>query len=83
MLSYHIFVAKRQATAFFNKILDTLLHAQQVMPPNEYICDVLMVHILALYGNSLYLRNMFKQLKIFNGSRREKAWSKSSRSAET
>ena len=31
------FAAKRQATSLFNKILDTLLHAQQVMPPNDYI----------------------------------------------
>ena len=32
-----------------------LLHAQKVMPPNDYICDVLMVRTLALLGNSLYL----------------------------
>ena len=45
---HHIFIAKRQATSLFNKILDTLLHAQQVMPPDDYICDGLMVRTLAL-----------------------------------
>ena len=43
-----VFYAKRQATSLFNKILDTLLHAKNVMPPYDYICDVLMVPILAL-----------------------------------
>ena len=32
-----------------------LLHAQQDMPPNDYICDVLLVQTLVLYGNYLYL----------------------------
>ena len=35
------FVAKQQATLLSIKDLDMLLHAQQVMPPNDYICDVL------------------------------------------
>ena len=48
LLQYHIFGAKLHSTSLFNKILDTLLHAQQVMLPNDYICDVLMVQILAL-----------------------------------
>ena len=34
------FIAKQQATPHFFKILDMLLHAQQVMPPYGYICDV-------------------------------------------
>ena len=33
----------------------SLLHAQQVMPPNDYICDDLLVRTLVLKGNSLYL----------------------------
>ena len=48
LLQYHIFVAKRQATSLFNKIFDTLLHVRQIMPPNDYICDVLMARTLAL-----------------------------------
>ena len=32
-----------------------LLHAQQVMPPYGYICDVKVVQTLILKGNSLYL----------------------------
>ena len=55
LLKYHISTAKQQSTSLFNKILDTLLDAQQFMPPNDYICDVLMIRILALQGNSLYL----------------------------
>ena len=32
-----------------------LLHAQQVMPPYGYICNVSMVQTLTVYGNSPYL----------------------------
>ena len=30
-------------TSLSNKVLDMLLHAQQVIPHNDYICDVLLV----------------------------------------
>ena len=33
------FVAKQQATSLSIKYLDMLLHAQQVISPNGYICD--------------------------------------------
>ena len=42
------FVAKQQTTSLSNKVLDMLLHAQQVLPPNDYICDVLLVRTLVL-----------------------------------
>ena len=45
---YHFFVARQQAISLSNSILDMLLHAQQVMPSNDYICHVLMVQTLAL-----------------------------------
>ena len=35
-----IFVAKHQATSHSIKYLDMLLHDQQIMPHNGYICDV-------------------------------------------
>ena len=43
-----------------------LLHAQQVMPPNNYICDILLVRTLVLKGKSLYLLDdprMFSMLQ--------------------
>ena len=40
------FVAKQQAASLSLKYLDMLLHAQQVMPPNKYICDVKIVRTL-------------------------------------
>ena len=52
---HHFFVAKQQTTSLSNKVLNMLLHAQQVMPCNDYICDVFLVQTLVLYGNSLYL----------------------------
>ena len=33
------FVAKQQASLLSIKYLEMLLHAQQVMPTNGYICD--------------------------------------------
>ena len=47
-LWYHFFVARQQATSLSNNILDMLLHAQQVMPSNDYICHVLIVQTLVL-----------------------------------
>ena len=47
-LKYHFFVARQQATSLSNSILDMPLHAEQVMPSNDYICHVLMVQTLAL-----------------------------------
>ena len=41
--------------SLFNNILEMLLHAQHVMPSNDYICHVQMVQTLALKGNSVYL----------------------------
>ena len=38
--------AKQQATSHSVKILDMLLHGQQVMPPYGYICDVKVVQLL-------------------------------------
>ena len=43
-----------------------LLRAQQVMPPNNYICDILLVRSLVLKGKSLYLLDdprMFSMLQ--------------------
>ena len=37
------FVAKQQATSLSINSLDMLLHAQQVTPPNGYICDALKI----------------------------------------
>ena len=45
---HYCLVAKQQTTSLSNKVLDMLLHAQQVMPPNDYICDVLLVGTLVL-----------------------------------
>ena len=39
-LYVRVCVAKQQATTHSVKILDMLFHAQQVMPPYGYICDV-------------------------------------------
>ena len=36
----NVCIAKQQATELSINYLDMLLHAQQVMPPNGYICDV-------------------------------------------
>ena len=36
----HSFVAKQQATLLSIEVLDSLLYAPQVMPLNDYICDV-------------------------------------------
>ena len=44
-----------------------LLHAQQVIPPNDYMCDVLMIQTLALKGNSLYLLDDPRTCKALNG----------------
>ena len=35
-----LFVAKQQAPSLSIKLLDILLHAQQVMSSNSFICDV-------------------------------------------
>ena len=41
-------VAEQQATSHSVKLLDMLLHSQQVMPPYGYICDVKVVQTLIL-----------------------------------
>ena len=41
--------------SLLSKLLDMLLHTQQVMPPNSDICYFLMVRTLTLLGKSLYL----------------------------
>ena len=43
-----LFVARQQATSLSNNIMDMPLHAQQVLPSNDYICHGLMVQTLAL-----------------------------------
>ena len=45
LLYLHSFVAKQRAILLWIKILDSLLYAAQVMPPNDYICDELYKHL--------------------------------------
>ena len=52
----------------FHQIFGMLLHAQQVMPPNGYNCDVLMVLTLTLYECDVIIAGIFNNKTFYKYS---------------